>query len=155
VAARFRIPLHPICPSLAVLANIFLISSLDKVAYIRFAVWLVLAVAVYLLYGLHHTHEESPQVELATLEDASPPVGTLDVKAAGSIQSNAEIDEFVSHLPGGSSSQSGGVAGKGGYRAVSMASPRSRDSTPRSKASGRGNAIPPGASIDPPDLCEA
>lgn len=123
-------------------------------AYVRFAIWLVVALAVYLLYGLHQTLEEAPQAELTTLEDASPAAGVLAVKPAGSIQSEAEVDEFVSRLPG-NGVQADGVAGKGGYRPLSVASPRSRDSTPRNGDAGRGSAAQPGLSLEPPDLSEA
>lgn len=127
IAARFRIPLHPLVTSLAVLANTFLISSLGVAAYVRFALWLAVALAAYLLYGLHHTHEDAPSaVELATMDDASSASGSLAIKAVpGGL---GEPDAAAGGQPAGGG---GGGAGKSGYRAVSVASPRSREGTPR------------------------
>jgi C-terminus of AA_permease len=64
-AGKFKVPLSPLSPALAVLANIFLVSSLGIAAYIRFAVWLVVSMAVYLVYGVHRTAEEPADQELA------------------------------------------------------------------------------------------
>eukprot|EP00884_Botryococcus_braunii_P001078 jgi/Botrbrau1/10971/Bobra.0383s0025.1 len=52
--ASFQVPGSPLTPSLAVLATIHLIGSLGWQAYVRFAAWFVLSLAVYVLYGVHH-----------------------------------------------------------------------------------------------------
>ena len=89
-ATQFTVPLSPLFPSLAVLSNILLISSLGTAAYARFGIWLVLSLVLYLSYGVHHTHDDGGDVELAHVaprsrsgglqkvpeEDASPAFST-------------------------------------------------------------------------------
>ena len=52
-AARFRVPGSPLAPAAAILADVFLIVSLGPAAHAAFALWTLLAVTVYVLYGAH------------------------------------------------------------------------------------------------------
>jgi C-terminus of AA_permease len=54
----------PLLPSVAVLLNVFLITSLGPAAYIRFGVWLVLALILYVTYCLKHDTSGAAFVEL-------------------------------------------------------------------------------------------
>ena len=51
--AGFRVPLTPLTPSLAVLATVQLALALGVAAYIRLAVWTVVALAFYAGYSVH------------------------------------------------------------------------------------------------------
>ena len=54
---QFTIPLHPFTPCAAILANVFLITSLSPAAFYRFAAWFVLSLVFYVLYGVQHSGE--------------------------------------------------------------------------------------------------
>ncbi|GBG70285.1 hypothetical protein CBR_g6412 [Chara braunii] len=49
----FAVPLVPWIPSFSVLVNVFLITSLNRNAYIRVLAWSTLATLVYMFYGVH------------------------------------------------------------------------------------------------------
>ena len=52
----FRTPLMPVLPLVGIGFSIWLISQLDVVTWIRFAVWFVVGVVVYTFYGYHRSH---------------------------------------------------------------------------------------------------
>lgn len=56
---KFNTPLKPFIPSCGVLLTMHLMCSLGWEAYVRFAVWQVLGVGVYMLYSVHHTKDIS------------------------------------------------------------------------------------------------
>lgn len=51
----FRTPLVPLVPILGVLFCGYLMASLPDVTWIRFVTWLVVGMAIYFLYGRHHS----------------------------------------------------------------------------------------------------
>ena len=69
------VPLVPWLPSLSIVINIFLLGSIDRKSYIRFAVWTGFLLVYYVLLGLHasydttkefdqskHSHDSDPKV---------------------------------------------------------------------------------------------
>ncbi|WP_344418916.1 APC family permease [Amycolatopsis minnesotensis] len=61
----FRVPLSPALPIVAALACLYLMLNLDVLTWIRFAVWLLLGLAIYFCYGRKHSR-------LATEEKVTP-----------------------------------------------------------------------------------
>jgi APA family basic amino acid/polyamine antiporter len=55
IPRTFRLPLMPVVPAVGILFSIWLITFLSPVTWIRFAVWFVLGLAVYFLYGRKHS----------------------------------------------------------------------------------------------------
>ncbi len=53
----FRTPLVPFVPAVGVAFSIWLISNLDRVTWVRFAVWMVLGLVVYGLFGYRNSAE--------------------------------------------------------------------------------------------------
>ena len=51
----YRVPWSPVLPILGVLFAVYLMSDLPLSTWIRFVVWLVLGLAIYLLYGYRHS----------------------------------------------------------------------------------------------------
>ena len=51
----FRLPGMPVIPAIGVVFSIWLITFLDPVTWLRFAVWFVIGLAIYLLYGRRHS----------------------------------------------------------------------------------------------------
>jgi APA family basic amino acid/polyamine antiporter len=47
----FRVPLSPVLPIVSALACLYLMSNLSVETWIRFLVWLVLGMVIYLGYG--------------------------------------------------------------------------------------------------------
>ena len=51
----FRAPFVPVLPILSIIACVWLMLNLSGLTWIRFTVWMVLGVAIYLLYGRRHS----------------------------------------------------------------------------------------------------
>jgi APA family basic amino acid/polyamine antiporter len=51
----FRTPLVPLVPILAILACLWLMLNLTALTWVRFLIWMVLGVVVYLAYGRSHS----------------------------------------------------------------------------------------------------
>jgi APA family basic amino acid/polyamine antiporter len=51
----FRVPLVPLFPLIGTALCIFLMKYLDGLTWLRFAVWLVIGMAIYALYGFRHS----------------------------------------------------------------------------------------------------
>lgn len=52
---KFRVPWVPFIPGLTILACLYLMAALPLTTWIRFIVWLLLGLAIYFLYGRHHS----------------------------------------------------------------------------------------------------
>jgi len=52
---KFRVPWVPLLPILTVLACLYLMVALPLTTWIRFVVWLLIGLAIYFLYGRHHS----------------------------------------------------------------------------------------------------
>lgn len=55
IPRTFRLPLMPVVPALGVIFSIWLITFLSPVTWVRFAIWFLLGLAVYLVYGRKHS----------------------------------------------------------------------------------------------------
>ena len=51
----FRLPGMPVIPAIGVLFSIWLITFLNPVTWLRFAVWFVIGMVIYLFYGRRHS----------------------------------------------------------------------------------------------------
>jgi APA family basic amino acid/polyamine antiporter len=51
----FRVPFSPVLPIVAALACFYLMLNLDLLSWLRFAVWLAIGLAIYLVYGRRHS----------------------------------------------------------------------------------------------------
>ena len=56
----FRVPLSPVVPVLSAVACLYLMANLAVETWLRFAVWMVLGLAVYLLYGRRNARLAQP-----------------------------------------------------------------------------------------------
>lgn len=59
------VPLVPWIPSASIAINIFLLGSIDKDSFIRFAIWTALLMVYYLLFGLHASYDTAMEIEKA------------------------------------------------------------------------------------------
>ncbi|MBG0740164.1 amino acid permease [Paeniglutamicibacter antarcticus] len=61
----FRLPFMPVVPAFGVLASAFLITQLHWETWLRFAIWLIIGLFIYFLYGRHHSvmNPDSPRHE--------------------------------------------------------------------------------------------
>ncbi|KAK7354494.1 hypothetical protein VNO80_19958 [Phaseolus coccineus] len=57
------VPLVPWLPSISIFINIFLLGSIDKDSFIRFAFWTVLLLVYYVLLGLHASYDTAKEFE--------------------------------------------------------------------------------------------
>jgi APA family basic amino acid/polyamine antiporter len=51
----FRVPLVPLTPVLCIISCGYLILSLPTITHIRFVLWLIIGLAIYMTYGRHHS----------------------------------------------------------------------------------------------------
>jgi len=51
VKRPFRVPFSPVLPAASALACLYLMTNLSVETWVRFAVWMVLGLAVYIFYG--------------------------------------------------------------------------------------------------------
>ena len=51
----FRVPLVPWLPIASIIACLWLMLNLTGLTWVRFAVWMAIGVAIYLLYGRRHS----------------------------------------------------------------------------------------------------
>jgi APA family basic amino acid/polyamine antiporter len=54
-ARPFRAPLVPLTPLISIVACLYLMLQLPKLTWIRFAIWLVLGLLIYIFYGIRHS----------------------------------------------------------------------------------------------------
>lgn len=57
------VPLVPWLPSASIAINIFLLGSIDKASFERFAIWTAFLLIYYLLFGLHASYDTAKEME--------------------------------------------------------------------------------------------
>ncbi|KAG5562276.1 hypothetical protein RHGRI_005116 [Rhododendron griersonianum] len=62
-AKLWGVPLVPWLPSASIAINIFLLGSIDKDSFIRFAVWTGLLLLYYVFFGLHASYDTAKEYE--------------------------------------------------------------------------------------------
>ncbi|HET6675956.1 MAG TPA: amino acid permease, partial [Nitrospiraceae bacterium] len=60
----FRMPLMPWVPLLGMLACLALMAFLPTLTWIRFVVWTIIGIAVYLIYGVRHSRLAAPSRDI-------------------------------------------------------------------------------------------
>ncbi|XP_033642571.1 cationic amino acid transporter 4-like [Asterias rubens] len=68
IGSPFKTPLVPFIPVLSILINTMFIMQLSTATWIRFAIWIAIGTAIYLLYGYHHSVENLAVKELTVSE---------------------------------------------------------------------------------------
>ncbi|KAM6907523.1 high affinity cationic amino acid transporter 1 [Xenentodon cancila] len=53
----FKVPLLPFIPVLSMFVNVYLMMQLDRGTWVRFSIWMVIGLAIYFCYGIHHSAE--------------------------------------------------------------------------------------------------
>ncbi|XP_002737540.1 high affinity cationic amino acid transporter 1-like [Saccoglossus kowalevskii] len=81
----FKVPFVPFIPVLSIFINVYLMLKLSVATWIRFAVWMVIGLAIYLFYGLKHSSEN----------DVLAPSVSSDILLQGEakLQDAATVDE--------------------------------------------------------------
>ncbi|HEY0351480.1 MAG TPA: amino acid permease C-terminal domain-containing protein, partial [Gemmatimonadales bacterium] len=51
----FRAPLVPLTPLISIVTCLYLMLQLPKLTWIRFGIWLVLGLLIYIFYGIRHS----------------------------------------------------------------------------------------------------
>ncbi|XP_022181371.1 cationic amino acid transporter 2-like [Myzus persicae] len=59
----FKVPLVPLIPCISILMNVYLMTKLDLITWIRFSIWLAIGLFVYVLYGMKNSVEGLRQKE--------------------------------------------------------------------------------------------
>lgn len=62
------VPLVPWLPSASIAINIFLLGSIDKDSFIRFAIWTGLLLVYYFFFGLHASYDTAKALDNNTIE---------------------------------------------------------------------------------------
>ena len=85
------VPLVPWIPSASIAVNIFLLGSIDKDSFIRFAIWTGLLMVYYLLFGLHASYDNAMEMEKAKSVENVMELG--EVEAPKSLHTTHGSDE--------------------------------------------------------------
>lgn len=76
-----QVPLVPLIPCLSILLNIYLMMKLDIHTWIRFSIWLLIGLFIYVFYSMEHSVEGQRQREepkKVRVHAASPnPISTI------------------------------------------------------------------------------
>lgn len=64
-SAEWSVPLMPWPAAISIFLNVFLMTTLPKLAYQRFGIWACLITLFYVLYGVHSTYQEEEDVEFS------------------------------------------------------------------------------------------
>lgn len=59
VKLTFSVPLVPWLPGLSILINVYLMTMLDVMTWVRFAVWIIIGFAIYFTYGIRNSVEKT------------------------------------------------------------------------------------------------
>ena len=59
----FRLPLMPVVPILSIAACLYLMAGLPWATWIRFGIWTVIGILVYLAYGMKHSKLATPALK--------------------------------------------------------------------------------------------
>lgn len=65
----FQVPFIPWLPAISIAVNLYLMVMLDYMTWVRFIVWIVIGLAVYLSYGIFHSFERSRSQQRELLND--------------------------------------------------------------------------------------
>lgn len=95
----WSVPFMPWPPALSIFLNVFLITTLKKLSFQRFAVWTVLITLFYVLYGVHRTYEAE---EMGTRGGSDGGDGLREdgvVINVSSVQQQAKLDNIQLVVP--------------------------------------------------------
>lgn len=70
------VPMVPWIPSASIAINFFLLASMDKDSFIRFAIWTVLILIYYVFLGLHASYDTAKEIQKNTEWDKVEGVNT-------------------------------------------------------------------------------
>ncbi|CAB4019125.1 Hypothetical predicted protein [Paramuricea clavata] len=80
----FTVPCVPVLPLASIMVNVFLLLKLQYMTWIRFAVWLVIGLMIYFMYGIHNSvegkDEDSNNKDEVKLIMPPPPDKLYDMK---------------------------------------------------------------------------
>jgi len=62
----FRVPFMPLVPILGIMACLGLMWQLPQLTWVRFGVWTIIGIVIYLAYGLKHSRLSAQAIEPAS-----------------------------------------------------------------------------------------
>ncbi|VFQ83312.1 unnamed protein product [Cuscuta campestris] len=82
------VPLVPWLPSTSIAINIFLLGSIDRQSYERFAIWTAFLLVYYAFFGLHASYDNAKELERnqehGKIEDGTVPTSAIVAQCAAS-----------------------------------------------------------------------
>lgn len=68
----FKVPLSPVLPILGIAFAVFLMTDLPLSTWVRFVIWLVVGIVIYLVYGYSHSRLRNHHPDAPDLPDIEP-----------------------------------------------------------------------------------
>ncbi|XP_074272480.1 cationic amino acid transporter 1 [Silene latifolia] len=91
------VPLVPWLPSISIMINIFLLGSIDKDSFIRFAVWTGLLLVYYFLFGLHASYDTAMEMKKIREKENAIDLGKIEEGKSTKLDG----DETIAVIKGG------------------------------------------------------
>ncbi|KAL7241940.1 hypothetical protein ACSBR1_014505 [Camellia fascicularis] len=94
-AKLWGVPLVPWLPSASIAINIFLLGSIDKDSFIRFAIWTVFLLAYYFLFGLHASYDTAKKYEggdWRKVEEGNKDGGAVDNQSSEAVRPVSSLE---------------------------------------------------------------
>ncbi|XP_060857049.1 high affinity cationic amino acid transporter 1-like [Metopolophium dirhodum] len=90
----FKVPLVPLIPCISILMNVYLMMKLDLNTWIRFSIWMIMGLFVYVFYGMSHSVEGLKRKG----EPKMSPSSSVELKTSPSSSAEPVYEYYTTYL---------------------------------------------------------
>ncbi|XP_029341215.1 cationic amino acid transporter 3 [Acyrthosiphon pisum] len=90
----FKVPLVPLTPCISILLNFYLMMQLDGNTWIRFSIWMIIGIFIYVFYGMNHSVEGLKRKGEPKISQSS----SVELKTSPPSSAEPEYEYYTTHL---------------------------------------------------------